>query len=233
MNTILLEDFTIFLQGTILIHVDGISFETGKIYTIFGKSGTGKTTFLKALGSLIRFLGTAKLNGKNFNSYDIRDLRKKVHYIRQEPRFIPDTVLKNINYVFDFAANKSNLNNIERTKYLLKKMNLNDDILEKDTRTLSGGEKQRISIIRSLLLNPSFILLDEPTSALDIYTEELLLSFLHDLKKDIGIIVVSHSPNIIQHSDCKILLDNKKLHIIDGELSTEEIKKIIEGENGR
>jgi ABC-type dipeptide/oligopeptide/nickel transport system ATPase subunit len=110
-------------------------------------------------------------------------------------------------------------------------LQLSKDILDKNITLLSGGEKQRIALIRSVLINPKFILLDEPTSALDIFNEEVIFNFLKKLSKKLGIIIVSHSKNIIINADIKILLDKNGYKIFENDIDEKFIYQIIKEEN--
>ncbi len=228
MSSLEIRDFRVKVADKYLVDISDYSFKKGYIYTIFGKSGVGKSTFLKALGFLIRYEGSIYLNGENLiEKYSLEEIRKKVHYIRQIPEFIPGSVMKNFEFIFDFRANRSVFLDRDLLKHLLSSFNLGEEILEKDVKNLSGGEKQRISIIRSLLIKPEFILLDEPTSALDIHTESLFLSFLNKIKHETGIIIVSHSVNMIVDSDKKLFFEDGKLQEPIGSITSDRIKDLI------
>lgn len=228
MSGLELKDFKVKINEKYLVDIPSFNFRKGYVYTIFGKSGVGKSTFLKAMGSLIRYEGALYLNGENLvEKHQLEDIRKKVHYIRQIPEFIPGSVMKNFEYIFGFRSNRLLCLDKKILEELLTIFGLSGDILEKDVKNLSGGERQRISIIRSLMLKPEFILLDEPTSALDIHTESLFLNFLNKIKNDIGIIIVSHSLNIIVNSDKKLFFEDGKCQEVNGNIDHDMIKDMI------
>lgn len=234
MSTLKIESFRVKIADRYLVDVSEFSFEKGFSYVIFGKSGAGKSTFLKALGSLIPYEGFLYLNEENLlEKYPLEEIRKKVHYIRQVPEFIPGSVIKNFEFILGFRANRNLSIDKSFIGKLLSKFDLSEDILQKDVKNLSGGEKQRISVIRSLFIKPEFILLDEPTSALDIHTESLFIDFLNKIKSETGVIMVSHSVNVILDSDKKLFFENGKLHEVDDDLTYDGIKSMIGAEDVR
>ena len=144
--------------------------------TITGPSGSGKTTILRLINNLISATdGTILYKNKNINEYNPIDLRKSISLCFQMPHLFGETVWDNLS--FPFKIRKINPDT-EKILIYLNKLNLGEEYLKKDIRNLSGGEKQRISIIRSLLFNPDILLLDEITSALDdensILVEEMI-----------------------------------------------------------
>jgi len=183
MSELTLKDFKVSLKDTLIAEIKEFSFQNGSIYTIFGRSGIGKSTLLKAMGSLIPYEGKMLLKRQRFKDYSIDTIRKAVHYVRQDPKFLPGTAMGNIKYIFKLKSNEHIVFDEDLFNKLLKRLNLKEELLEKDVKNLSGGEKQRLSLIRSLLIKPTFILLDEPTSALDIHTEGQLIDFLQEIKK--------------------------------------------------
>lgn len=228
-----IKNLKIFIKNDKLIDIEHFSFQKNYIYSIFGRSGIGKSTLLKAIGSLVEYQGEIFLGnsiiGKDLN---VRESRKRIHYVRQEPRFLPGTGIDNLKYIFKLNENKDMRFDENLANIFADKLNFNRELFYKDVKHLSGGERQRLSLVRSLLIQPDFILLDEPSSALDIHTEQLLIKLLHDIKSKIGVIVVSHSTNFIVNSDKKLLLSDKKINFLDYEINEDIIKKIIENHNG-
>jgi len=228
---LMVKDFKVNIAGNYIVDIDNFEFQKGYIYSIFGKSGEGKSTFLKALGSLITYEGSIYFNGEIAEKrYPKEELRKKVHYIKQTPEFIPGSVIFNLKYIFSFKVNKGIYFDEDYLFELLERFSLSRELLDKEVKNLSGGEKQRMSIIRSLMIRPEFVLLDEPTSALDIHTEGLLIDFLRSISKDIGVVVVTHSPNMIMESDVRLYFEKGGLSLVENRIDIDAIKSMLGGQ---
>jgi ATP-binding cassette subfamily C protein len=166
-------------------------FSKGKIYGLYGKSGSGKTTLLLLIAGLLkRNYGQIFFNDKKIESEDI--LRKyRIGYLPQNPNLFDENLIFNI-----FLNNLVSLKYLKKSKLLLKNFNLkniiNSEKFLDSVKNFSGGEKQRIGFIRSIINNPQVLLLDEPTSALDRENENLIFDYLKIIKKDMIIIVSSH-----------------------------------------
>jgi ABC-type bacteriocin/lantibiotic exporter with double-glycine peptidase domain len=228
MNTLAVENLDITFKNTVVLSGINAIFYSGNNYAIFGKSGAGKSTFLKALSGLVDFKGKIYLNNENTANLRPQILRRKIQYLHQEAVLFNGTVMDNFRIITELKGN-SNINlskdNIIR---LMEKLSMDSSYLNKDTRKLSGGEKQRVAIIRSLLMEPFFLLMDEPTSALDIGNEIKVLNLINDIKKDIGIITVAHSANFIKDADIKIHMDKGKIKNTYKFLNDSDIKKLME-----
>lgn len=157
-----------------------VQFEKGKSYAIVGMSGSGKTTLLNLLsGGLNKYSGNIMLDGINIKEVRKKDIYNIFSLIEQKVYVFDDTINNNISLHTDIA--KSNINEIIRKSNLEKLVEEKGDDYKcgENGNKLSGGEKQRISIARSLLKNASVFLVDEATSALDnqnatAITEEIL-----------------------------------------------------------
>lgn len=183
----------------IVINNFSYEFPNKGLITLFGRSGCGKTTLLNIIAGTISFdEGRISYNGV---SYKKNFLIKDIAYITQDASFI------------DFLTVKENLelsstdNNLIIS--ILKKINIFDKINDYPS-TLSGGEKQRFSIARALLMKKSIILLDEPTSALDKESTYKVFDLLKELSKEILIICSSHDKNVLLYSDD--IIDFSKLY---------------------
>jgi putative ABC transport system ATP-binding protein len=143
-----------------------ISINSGDYISVVGPSGSGKSTFLKLCCHLISpTKGTILYKSKPIMEYNPMELRKSIAYCFQTPYLFGKTVMDNISFPFSIRSLKVNLDKVED---LFRLFNLDKDYLEKDVINLSGGEKQRIALIRTLLFKPEVLLLDEVTSALDV-----------------------------------------------------------------
>lgn len=224
-NTLRIERLT---HGAIFKNIS-YCFSSDKIYTIFGKSGIGKSTFLKALSRNILYQGEIFFNEQNVKDISPQQHRVKINYLPQESTIVEETLIKDITSLKQLSVNKNILIDESEVLNLGNMLGLTEDLFYKNVELLSGGEKQRGAIIRSLMLKPSFLLMDEPTSALDIYSQSLVIELIKNLKGVIGFIVVSHSPEVIESGDIKLFMDKDGFEEVDKQISREEINQMIKG----
>ncbi len=149
---------------SILHNITG-SFRENKITTFIGPSGAGKTTCLKHINGLISpDSGNVFYRGEDISSIDIIALRKKVGMAFQSAPMLNGTVYDNLNLPLQIFNEKLSR---ERAVSLLDMVELDEKFLSRKIKTLSGGEKSRISIARTFVSKPEVLLLDEITSSLD------------------------------------------------------------------
>lgn len=203
------------------------SFSSESVYTIFGKSGIGKSTFLKVLSRNALFQGEIFYNEQNVKEIPPQKYRITINYLPQEPVFNEENIIKDILSLKELAVNKNLPIDEAEVLDFGNMLGLDKDIFHKNISLLSGGEKQRGAIIRSLMLKPSFLLMDEPTSALDVYSQNLVMDLIDRIKKHIGIIMVSHSPEIITNGDIILFMDKNGFKEIDRQISPDEISRMI------
>lgn len=181
-------------------------FERGKMYGIVGKNGAGKSTLI----DLILGLYLEKYNGQIlYNSFAIEKIDMlytrfaQISVIEQEPMLLNDSVGKNLLLTQKHTkASCVNIINSLHFSSFFKNLpyGLNTRINQK-SNNVSGGEKQKISIVRQLCKNADLIICDEPTSALDLQSKNNLLKYLRQLKKEKIIIVISHDDKVINYYD--------------------------------
>lgn len=175
-----------------------ISFQVdeNEIFVLVGPSGSGKTTLLKMFNRLIEpTSGDIFYNKKNIKDYKVRDLRQKIGYVLQSASLFPNlTVGENITIALE-QRHVSRAKRIDRQKALLRSVGMEPDLyLDRMPEDLSGGEQQRVGIIRALAANPPVVLMDEPFSALDPVVRKQLQDLVLDLHKQMGrtVLFVTH-----------------------------------------
>ncbi len=180
-----------------------------KIYGFKGKTGSGKTTIINLLAGLIfPQKGTILIDNLAYEDINMASLHKIISYVPQNIYLMDSSIKENIL----FGSNKYSSAELEDA---IKKSNLDefinqlpegiDTIIGEKSSKISGGQSQRIGIARALIKKPSILILDESTNSLDTNTEELILQSISKLKKNLTIIMVSHSSSSLKI--CEEILD--------------------------
>lgn len=206
-NDILVLDDIHYQIGQAVI-LDSVSFalQAGEFKLITGPSGCGKSTLLKIVSSLISpTRGRILFDGKSIDAMAPEDYRKQVSYCFQTPSLFGDTVYDNLALPYHIRKLKPDENTMQRD---LERLALPGDMLKKGINELSGGEKQRISLIRNLQFMPKVLLLDEITSALGEDNKRNVNALIHRLVAEQGLAVlwVTHDKDEISHADEVITL---------------------------
>jgi putative ABC transport system ATP-binding protein len=192
---------------TILTHIS-FPIQIGDSIGVMGPSGSGKSSLFRLLNLLMSpTKGQIFYKSKNIQDYPATELRRRVSYILQKPYLFGNTVQENLLYPYQLLKQKPNFDEI--SSYLTK-VNLPTTILEKNNNALSGGEQQRIALIRSLLIKPEIILLDEVTAALDeentLLIEKLIIN--EQENNNITLLFITHNKLQAQRLAPKIMYLN-------------------------
>ena len=194
--------------------------------SIIGKSGCGKSTLLRCIARLEKIdKGQILIDNENIN--DIKNFYNKVGMVFQSFNLFENmTVLENLIIAPVKLKMYSKQEALKLAKNYLKEINLENKINEYP-KNLSGGEKQRVAIIRALMEKPKILLLDEPTSSLDPQMKKEVLELVTKLKEyNMTIIVVSHELNFVKDFSSRIIfVDNKTI------LSDDTVEGIFNNEN--
>lgn len=181
------------LGGKSILHDINLEIFQGEFFCIAGPSGSGKTSLLRLLNGLEPFdIGEIYYKGKSVQNGDFQKLREEVGMVFQNPVVFAETVKENL--LIRKQWDKSFSVNENRLLEILEMVELPQDLLGLDARSLSGGEKQRLALARTLLNKPSVLLLDEPTANLDPRLGEQILNTMNQLRSqmNVTIIMVSH-----------------------------------------
>jgi ATP-binding cassette, subfamily B, bacterial PglK len=185
---------------------------------LVGATGSGKTTLVDIiLGLFEAQQGTLEVDGQVINKLNLRAWQKSIGYVPQQIFLADDTVAANIAFGIEHkdidqvaverAAKISNLHDFVINELPLK---YQTTIGERGVR-LSGGQRQRIGIARALYHNPKVLILDEATSALDNLTEQAVMEAVHNLGKNITVILIAHRLSTVKKCDTIFLLEKGEL----------------------
>ncbi|OGV39286.1 MAG: hypothetical protein A2X48_21965 [Lentisphaerae bacterium GWF2_49_21] len=199
--------------------LDGIDLviPKGGVVAVVGETGSGKTTIANLIA---RFYdvdsGSVTIDGKDVRDIKISSLRNLIGIVSQNTILFNDTIANNISYGKPTATK-------EQIEAAAKQANAHtfitdgrhsegfDTVVGEKGFKLSGGEKQRISIARAILKNPSILILDEATSALDTVTERLVQEALDNLMGNRTVFAIAHRLSTIRHANLIIVLSQGKI----------------------
>ena len=207
-----------FSKGISALNKVSFNLVKGKVLVIMGPSGSGKSTLIRTINGLETF-DEGELNvlgikiDSNIDERKIKKIRRRVGMVFQQFNLFPHlTILENITLA-PINVQKRNKNEVEEFgMYLLAQMGI-DSHAKKYPNQLSGGEQQRVAIVRALALKPELLLFDEPTSALDPERINEVLDSMRILaNQGMSMIVVTHEIDFAKEVSDKVLfLDNGKV----------------------
>lgn len=178
----------------------------GDFVTITGASGSGKSTLLQLLlGFREPSQGKISYLEVPIKGSQLSKLREDVAVVFQEPPLSGTTVEEVLLLPFSYKCNKKNHPDTEEVVRTLKSVGLSEALLKQSPSNLSGGEKQRIALVRALLLNRPILILDEISSALDAQNRDTIHRLLSSPKRTV--IVVSHDKEWIEKSAKVVTLE--------------------------
>lgn len=194
-----------------------ISFHVGagEVFGIVGRSGSGKSTLVNLISRLYDpEEGEILVDGVNVRQYGFKELRRNVAMVSQETYIFMGTVSENIAYARPDATRREIISAAMQASahdFICKMPEGYDTMLGSSGRSLSGGEKQRISIARAILANPKILILDEATSAVDTETELAIQESLERLEKGRTVISIAHRLSTLRNAKHLIVLDEGRI----------------------
>ena len=196
-----------------------ITINRGERVAILGKIGSGKSTLLRVLARLFTpTAGQIFADGLDVTQIDPADWRKHVGFVSQDSRLFYGSLRENIMIGTPDATSKEFLRVLKLTglDQIAAKhpMGINLPIGEMGDG-LSGGQRQLVSLARSLIARPAMLLLDEPTSSMDMQTENKFIEHLKNATDDQTLVVVTHRPSLLSLVDRIIVIDDGKV-VADG-----------------
>jgi ABC-type multidrug transport system fused ATPase/permease subunit len=224
--------------GYVLKHVD-LKIDEGKTLAIVGKTGAGKTTFIKLV---CRFYdvtdGKVLIDGVDVKDLDKKNLRDLVGLVPQDSFLFTGTIRENLLYGYD-----DELPNPEMEKLIEKKMidvskflglhnfietlpKNYDTKLKENASNISIGQRQLIAFARALIQNPKILILDEATSSVDPYTESLIQDALDRAREGRTTIIIAHRLSTIKNADWIVVFDQDKKGIVEQGTHEQLVAKI-------
>jgi putative ABC transport system ATP-binding protein len=187
-----LDRLTLRFGGKTILDRFSLDVAPGERVTLTGRSGSGKTSILRCiLGFTIPDEGAVFVGGERLTCASVWPLRAKLAYVAQEPDLGPGTVTEILERPFLYRANRALRKNLDWTPELFDRFMLGRDLLNQPVTQLSGGEKQRVALISSILLDRRIFLLDEVSSALDSAAKSAVLEYFRP-QDDLAVMSVSH-----------------------------------------
>ena len=191
-----------------------LSFSVAAV-AIVGASGAGKSTLVKLI---FRFYdpqqGMIKIDGQDIRNISQRSLRQNIGIVPQDTVLFNDTIVENIRYGRPDASDDEVAEAIElaHLSHFIRQLpeGSNTRVGERGLK-LSGGEKQRVAIARTLLKRPPILIFDEATSSLDSHAEQSILAALAEISKGVTTLVIAHRLSTVIDADKIIVLDNGRL----------------------
>ena len=215
-------------EGDVLNSIN-LNFEGGKMTSLVGHSGSGKSTILNLIP---RFYdaqsGDIKIDNQSIYKRTIKSIRQEISMVSQETTLFDDTIKNNIKYAKEDATDDE-IFQVARFSFCEEFIkNLPDKfetLIGENGVRLSGGEKQRLSIARAMLKKSSIILLDEATSSLDTETESKIQEALKVLTKNKTTVVIAHRLSTILNSNNIYVIDSGK--VVDSGRHLDLMKKSV------
>ncbi|HNW15448.1 MAG TPA: ATP-binding cassette domain-containing protein [bacterium] len=187
------ENITISFKGVDIVTDFSLDVKKGEHAVLTGQSGSGKTSILKTLtGVVVPEKGDIFINGIKVDCLSVVETRKKICYVPQKVVFDPDENVRDfIMLPFSFKANRDIVPEESLIKKRLESVGLETDLFDKMMSEVSGGQQQRLAIVRGLLLKREIYLLDEITSNLDGTNKKLIIDIFKNMN-DVSILSVGH-----------------------------------------
>ncbi len=217
MSDIVVSGISKSFDGREILHSVSFTVNSGDFLSITGESGSGKSTLLGIMGGVLRpDSGSVTVGGTDVASLSEKDLAKmrrtRLGYVYQFFNLIPTMTVRE-NILLPLVLDKKKASDYKQKFDELVEFTHLAAVLDAYPDTLSGGEQQRVAILRALIHDPEVILLDEPTGNLDSENAHAVMTLLKDLNQKYGVTVVQ-----VTHSEQGAAYGNRVITIKDGAL---------------
>ena len=191
-----------------------LNFKPNKTYAFIGEIGSGKSTIGKLLLRLVETSnGKITINRIPIYDYTFESLRKNIGYVSQTPFLFSDTIANNVSFGNENLTKEEIINYLELVKadYVFNLPYNIDTIIGENGVSLSGGEKQRLSLARAIAKKPSILILDDITSALDFETELDVTNNINNMKYECTKIIIAQKILSVKNADTIFVMSNGKI----------------------
>ena len=202
-------------EGEIIIKDLSFSVKKGDKIAIIGETGAGKTTIVKLL---MRFYdvcgGQIKIDGVNINEYDKHSVRGMMGMVLQDSWLFSDTIADNIRYGKLDATDDEVIDAAKQVRaddFIKQLSDGYDTILNEDSDNISHGQKQLITIARTILADKEILILDEATSSVDTRTEKLIQEAMDKLMENRTSFIIAHRLSTVKNADKIIVIENGEI----------------------
>lgn len=192
-----------------------LTIEPGEVVGIVGTTGSGKSTLINLLMRFYSgYSGEILVDGHNIKNFDLGAYRNQIGYVQQEPTMFSDTIYNNISYgnpeaTIDDVIHAADVANAH--EFIARQPDAYDTMLGERGIGVSGGEKQRISIARAVLKEPSILIFDEATAAVDSETEHLIQDAIDKLIEGKTTLMIAHRLSTLKRANRIIVVDGGKI----------------------
>ena len=193
-----------------------LNIKQGEWLGIMGKTGSGKSTFIKTLMRMVDTpRGQVRVFGRDVHDIPLKELRKIFAVCPQDTYLFSDTIANNITYgLDDDSSSLTNLNNVIELSSLTKDLEIfqngKDTLVGERGLTLSGGQKQRTAIARAAIMDSEILIIDDSLSAVDNETEQRILEALRKEREGRTTIIISHRVSTLKYADNVLVLEKGK-----------------------
>ncbi len=226
-----------FMDNPILKEITG-SFPEGKITTLVGPSGAGKTTLLKLCNGLLSAQsGEVYIKDRPIEDYEPVELRRLVGIALQSAPMIAGSVYKNLSLPLELQG--KSLSKTEAAE-LLQDVGLEAELMERKVKDLSGGQRQKVSIARTLVNKPDVLLLDEITSSLDRTSLKEIEELIVKINRKYGTTIIWITHNLQQALEIGdftwVMMDGEVVETGESDLlnnpANDKVRRFVKGEAG-
>ena len=218
-DTVTCSNLTFSYDDSELLRDVTLRLEKGHIYAFTGENGAGKSTLINLLLGIYidEYEGSIEYNDVSISNLNMQKIRSQyIGVSEQEPMLLPETLRFNLSLDDQKNIDKSEFmklcSMLNLDSFLMSLPDGLDTIISEKSSNLSGGEKQKISIIRALLKKPSLLVLDEPTSALDKTSRKAFCKFLGEIKDNTIIMISTHDKELLEICDQILHIEKGKVH---------------------